>query len=129
MTDEEKSAMLARAMGWQQCDYTGKAYADTAWVNENGLYIWYDDPYECTPTFNLYHVANMVWAWSAIEWITAPPKTLKQSEDMLNTKFAHWWDSENLWACNAADAQRAWLDKILELAIEAGLIEVDDARA
>jgi hypothetical protein len=67
---------------------------------------------------NLFDPAKMALAWRVLNW----------AEDYAHdtsTKLHLGWMGflpESLFQMKPADAQRAWLDKILELAIEAGMV-------
>jgi hypothetical protein len=110
MSDQEKSVLLAKAMGTTQF----RQYDD------GGDYIGNLIP----PPANLYDPANMALAWRVLNWGMA--------SDTLWKRLADWWlyrdtPSTDGWytmTLPPAEAQRAWLDKVLELAIEADLIEV-----
>lgn len=66
----------------------------------------------------LYDPDHMALAWRVLNWADGEMK--------LWDMFFPWWDEEfEATALSPADAQRAWLDKILELAIEAGLVEME----
>ena len=115
LSDEQKSVMLAKAMGWEKDTY------HRVWVDNTAEEV------HRTSSFNLYDPANMALAWRVLNWC---------HEEMYSNQwleFSNWWngyystpDSLHFWGLSPADAQRLWLDKILELAIEAGLAEVDD---
>lgn len=127
MSDEQKSVMLAKLCGWSFFEHMQYYYylLVDAYDNELAYLPDYYNEFENDGNGrpNLYDPANMSLAWKCIEWVTAPPKTLKMSEAALNTKFGYWWQGNAMWAETAADAQRAWLDKILSLAVEAGMVE------
>lgn len=131
LTDEQKSVMLAQAMGIHvEADYIYVQY----WGIEEGLYDDYEyPPSELTGIYTIggwdrkygvylrsfYDPANMPMAWRVLNWAN-------------NTAFGTgkldgypWWHNfvADMRLLPPAAAQRAWLDKILELAIEAGLIE------
>jgi hypothetical protein len=114
LPDQEKSVLLAKAVGWR--------------VNEQGT-IYYDFPSYLVegksyihPIDSLYNPANMALAFRCHLW------ALKHLPDNLPANFEY-----RIWFRNGdygkpvpwtrKNAQRLWLDKILELAIEAGIIE------
>ena len=84
---------------------------------------------------SLYDPANMALAWRVLNWATV---------DKALAEFHAWWGdttTEPIWFIvgqhfngveiikkPAAEAQRLWLDKILELAIEAGLVELEEEK-
>ena len=72
---------------------------------------------------DLYDPANMALAWRVLSWA--------EIESGKNTRcdFHFGWMEflpESLFECPPADAQRTWLDMILSLAIEAGMVEIDE---
>jgi len=110
LSDEQKSVMLAKAMGWQVVEHN-KRRCTIGHIGERIGVIDYP--------FNLYAPANFALAWKVLNWATEYGR--KNNEEMVL-----WWMDVLLCNYPPADAQRLWLDKILELAIEAGLVEVDD---
>ena len=72
---------------------------------------------------NLYDPANMALAWRVLNWAIGDPS--------FGHDVDHWLWNEGIGydLLNLAHdvAQRAWLDKVLTLAIEAGLVELDHA--
>ena len=67
---------------------------------------------------NLYDPANMALAWRVLNW------AYNFLDDQGRETFLRdWWRSLNLFIESPADAQRAWLDKILSLVIEAGMVD------
>lgn len=124
MSDQEKSNVLGKLCGWSVVEfmqYYDYRLLDTSDNEIASLPDWYQTDGDMP---NLYASENMALAWKCIEWVTAPPKTLQMAEAALNTKFGYWWQGNAMWAETATDAQRTWLDKILELAVEAGMVEV-----
>lgn len=119
MSEQEKSVMLARLVGWE--------------VNQNNspvgqIFIYYDRP-RSNAIANLYDTANMALAWRVLNWFWAFCKPLETPQQVT------MWDGYHadliLWMIDygssyedmpPAEAQAAWLDKILELAIEAGMV-------
>ena len=106
MSDQEKSVLLAKAMGWTVRDIVGLPADIFAppdiWVRAGSLY----DP------------ANMALAWRVLNWI---------GTQGLDDIMASWFQEFGCIHIQPSLAQRLWLDKILELAIEAGLVEVEHA--
>jgi len=115
LTDEQKSVLLAKAMGWR-VHYDPE---NVLHLKPTGTEQWYrgDAP---RISCNLYHPARMALAWRVLNWA-------------WEQKTDDWLWSWILDECcldggiPPADAQRLWLDKILEMAIEAGIAEVDNA--
>ena len=106
MSDQEKSVLLVKAMGW----FFGM-HRDGLKVSPENNGIIQDG--------NLYDPANMALAWRVHLWAL---DNLGAVEDW---KYVSWWENMAIFAED--DAQRLWLDTILELAIEAGLVEVKHA--
>lgn len=118
LSDREKSVILAKLCGWscieaiygvEVIDATGLVVTSNFGTKDTG---WMDD---------LYHPGRMQLAWRVLNW-------------WVNTKFETGLDYPvyTLFKWNhlpfviglpPAEAQRLWLDKILQLAIEAGMVE------
>lgn len=113
--DQEKSVMLARL-----CNIEGLEVGQVKGGNPY-YYVrhWsHDKPMEFD--INLYDPANMALAWRVLNWAQDQKFIMDDGcEYFLNL----WWVGEKTFSLPPAEAQRAWLDKILELAIEAGMIE------
>jgi len=109
LNDQEKSAMLAKAMGWKVTALP---------VGHDDLFIIVPNEYDRNIR-SFYSPANMSLAWKVLNWAT-------EYERKNNEELVMWWMDVLLCNYPPADAQRLWLDKILELAIEDGLAEVDD---
>ena len=116
----EASVMLARLRGWRM--------EETQWgdgfVLTDGQEETIDgELYTDGQMVNLYDPANMALAWRVLNWaFNNLPGDTGQSQnffDFLNAR--EYWEQEFLWSMPPAAAQRAWLDKILQLAIEAGM--------
>jgi hypothetical protein len=136
LSDQEKSVMLARAMGWEFSRHEC-GEGRWSWVDENGYQIGgslHDDVVKVAddPALSvapmLYSPARMALAWRVLNWA---------ADRIVTTRQIHaWWYSGDaqkhskgyLVMLSPERAQRAWLDKVLELAIEAGLVEVGDAQ-
>ena len=105
LTDQEKSVMLARAMGW------------TISPQDVGVLFRPDESERWIA--NLYAPAHMALAWRVLNWVTHSAR--------IGARFDIWFSRElhglDFLRYKPADAQRAWLDKILQLAIEAGIVE------
>lgn len=43
-------------------------------------------------------------AWSIVEAMSQPPRTLEQAKQQAYAKFALWWEKANLWACSRQEA-------------------------
>ena len=117
ITDGEKSVLLAKAMGWIMDDST----EPMDWRDEKGEEI----PMTLVANimskgyavgFSFYDPANMALAWRIHLW------ALKVKRNNIKSRYWDWWNLAFVWG--NPDAQRLWLDKILDLAIEAKLVEV-----
>lgn len=122
----EASVILARLCGWEYfCD----GMTSGIWqITPGGLgdMLFYDewqrpqydgDDYGIVP-LNLYDPANMALAWRVLNWANATRFGGGTTLDQWK-----WWHDfiADLRLLRASDAQMAWLDKILQLAIEAGM--------
>lgn len=92
--------MLAKAMGW-----------DTA--NMTDTVVMIDTP-EGKPFFSFYNPANMHLAWQVHAW----------AMQYWAVTYRKWCDEINLLVFS--DPQSLFLDKILELAIEAGILKLEE---
>lgn len=111
LSDQEKSVMLAKAMG--KSPQNRQAVPD--WMIEIPGIARNDKELESV-VFNLYDPENMALAWRVLNWVNYTP---------LSGAWNVWfYDQLWMWV-PPADAQRKWLDKVLELAIEAGLVELE----
>ena len=110
MTDNEKSVLLARAMGWK--------------LNDNVVYDVFDEFNLNVEYETLYDTANMSLAWRVLNW--AEENHLTYKDDMISRRYV--LPMLDLFKLPPAAAQRLWLDKILELAIEAGLVEREEEK-
>ena len=151
MSAQEKSVMLAKAMGWSiehhdsEDSQTGKIYY-ISWISDsNGTPIkWsYDDgtiewsipafkPFWKEFRFNFYNPADMALAWRVLNW--AWNQDHKANNTVFENEVHHgcvvWsWVLDLILDGDLppVDAQRTWLDKILSLAIEAGIVELPES--
>ena len=108
LTDQEKSVLLAKAMGLE--------------ISPNGTYFKHlpDWNQEYIWGNNFYDPANMALAWRSLNWA--------DQQRALSDRLADYFIAYLLWIEPPADAQRLWLDKILELALEAGIVELENER-
>lgn len=105
--------MLARLMNWQFV-YAGNGVVavvrEQIFVGTSTAY-WYA---ESGPHIDLYEKDNMALAWRMLAFADELDKRSN------TTIFKDWWHSQNLYQIKSPEkAQRLWLDKILELAIQA----------
>ena len=124
MSEQEKSVMLARLRGWRREKASigvrrsiyGKGWrncSDAVWIDEDGNKVLFGVP-------NLYDPANMALAWRALNWAEAQDNV---SFDFRIYKLFSGGSSRVFIGLPPKEAQSLWLDKILELAHEAGLLE------
>lgn len=120
MNDQEKSVMLARAMGLEVYE-SKEAYFKAGMPHA----IEYDVNIEHPAYFhaehrlsnvlpNYYDPVNMALAWTVLQHFK------HEGGNLRDTDYDTWVDEDN-----AADAQRTWLDKIFYKSIEAGIIELE----
>lgn len=117
MTDEQKSVMLAKLVGWEVSERHGVEsvhYIDAVFVSTDKFTA------RLTGPDFLYADKWMALAWRVLNWAAdrLPGETGQRQSffKMLNgSGSALWWLSPE-------QAQRLWLDKILSLAIEAGMV-------
>ena len=145
LTDNEKSVLLAKAMGWEvDPRIRDNELSDIYYLLPDGEYYTGAvirtgsdiSAYHALP--DLYSPANMALAWRVLNWAgkQLPTETVRPGfiihswAGKLHSFWgaSHWVDGHKLFlhSMKPATAQRAWLDEVLSLAIEAGLIEVDE---
>ena len=126
MNDQEKSVPLAKAMGLELVPHP--VYGDK--------HLFFRVPEEWDHDWELaddfYHPSVMALAWRVLNWafngvasdglevMSAWNRGVIQSMFYIGVPFS---GDPTLLELSPADAQRLWLDKVLELA---GLVEVDD---
>ena len=110
----EASVMLARLMG-ELSECTCGTPACTVGMRIDSGNGWF-----VPKVNNLYDPANMPKAWHALNWAN---KTKFGGETTLDQWS--WWHNfvADMRLLPPAAAQRAWLDKILSLAIQAGMVQ------
>ena len=109
MSDQEKSVLLAKAMEWE--------------VDQSYIVLPNDDNSNTRFLLSDLYEAPMSVAWRVLNWAWL---VHDNESGMYSLKWTEWFsDIEDCvdFSMPPADAQRLWLDKILELAIEAGIIE------
>lgn len=116
MTDQEKSVMMAKAMGW---DVEWNKYGLGCVIdgNNNPISGTIDELDEGILS-DLYESRNMALAWWVKRWMH------EEDDRCMVTTFTDWYrrHAVRLSRMDDADAQRIWLDKIHELIIE-GAVE------
>jgi len=87
--------------------------------NIPGIKLWSGE--QLFPVPNLYEPENMNIAWEVLNWISRVPHgPLRVS---IAAKFDIWWQESELYAYNPSQALQIALDKMLELAVKAGIVE------
>jgi len=107
MTTREKSVLLARAMGWEVQDSVQPGVSKFRVPDDNWVSWYYD----------LYPTNRMALAWRVLKWACLHDGLIRYRRGTID-----WLDFGPLQRLPPAEAQAAWLDMILELAIEAGLV-------
>ena len=109
MSDREKSVLLARAMGWKIYEFTHVMFYPLGYDPSNRI-------------SNLYDPAYMALAWRVLNWAYNNVVVKSQEEYLDIGQQWEQWFITNI-ELGEEKAQRHWLDKIIELAIEAGVVE------
>jgi len=137
MNDQEKSVMLAKAMGLEMAPHP--IYG----IDHQMFYVPVEWGYDWELADDFYHPSVMSLAWRVLNWAQQQECFDAGRHDLtgftFNLTLIDSWigrmigqknmgrlDSPSLFDLPPADAQRLWLDKILFLVIEAGLVEVRD---
>ena len=123
LSDEQKTDMFAYLCGWR------KVWADNnsmVLLDANGRGVGYRLMRSGEALPNLYDVQNMALAWLVLNWASSNKSLHPEERDEMQYKMQEWLTYHVGWLdiLPPADAQRLWLDKILELAIEAGLVDL-----
>ena len=114
LSDQEKSDLLFRLTGWVETTlyFSEEEATVPGWGNYETM--------EVIERLDLYNPLHMALAWRVLNWAIGDPS--------FGHDVDHWlwndglgYDLPNL---PPADAQRQWLDKILTLAIEAGIVDI-----
>ena len=113
--------MLAQLRGWDVS--FGLIDSDQSWDGfaHDTLTITTEDGEWCD---NLYNPAHMALAWRVLNWASnnMPGKTGQRQKLFRFIRGTETYGDKMIVSMPPTDAQRAWLDKILSLAIEAGMI-------
>ena len=126
LSDGQKTVILAMAMGWKKAEPSATVmelfYGKIAqhmpaevWQTSDGSWIPFGLP-------NFYDESQMALAWRALNWaIENLPKFMRTiEENFLCIGVLPYF------GITPETAQRAWLDRILSLAIEAGMVADDE---
>ena len=128
MSDRKKSVMLARLCGWQyRTDgVTYSWYSSDDVLDENG-FAYHEWQRTGTWEFsviplNLYDPANMALAWRVLNWAMGQNFWMDSVGGYFSDGVWQIIGNEETSLLPPADAQRAWLDMVLTLATEAGMV-------
>ncbi len=116
LDDVQKSAALLRLCGWRRDGR--ELYSNDKLIYTFPMYSIegeYIHAYEFQFIANLYDPANMALAWRVLNWAVMSDEL--DSANVLTELLIHYC------AVSPAIASIAWLDKILSLAIEAGMVK------
>lgn len=118
MNDKEKSAALTRLTGIGK--YTGPPVSSfiKSWQGEMDVTTIDGTPFDYNAP-NLYAPENMALAWQVLNWAS-------DSRNPLSDTIDRWWVVNSPIELPPKEAQALWLDKILELAIGAGLVKSNE---
>ena len=112
MADQEKSVMLARSMGWTlrlpSMYSSTPPYLSDVTGQLIGEHCDYPDLYDTT---------SMALAWRVHLWIKEQDYG---TDGFIAEQYDMWWEDSQVW--REDNAQRLWLDKIVELCVEAELV-------
>jgi hypothetical protein len=131
LSDEEKSVHLVKAMGKYE-DVALLQVVD-ALVDGDRKHYWQHNGEICLIP-NLYEVDEngdplyMVLAWRVLNWGLGP-HTQGTHRVIFPQIAAFLYREKRVFTLSPATAQRLWLDKILSLCIEAGLVEIQATRS
>ena len=118
LTDQEKSVALARVMAWKIHPVIGQhiihRFIHNVIVGDEIIGNMLGD------VLDLYDPANMALAWRVLNWAIETDLRIVEYDKSAPIAWEIYKGAQ-VFTLPPADAQRAWLDKILELAIEAGL--------
>ncbi len=103
MTSQQKSVLLARAMGWEVSPL-GSIFPTEG-----------DGHIAIHPESSLYDPNEMALAWRCLRWVS-------QGYEDWRAEFQEWFASTAFELMGEEHAQRIWLDHVLKLAIDEGLI-------
>lgn len=95
--EQQKSQLLAKARGWEVAG--DMIILDNKTMTSTGIYH--------PMAGNLYLAPNMALAWDIHLWAHGHEKW------SIRAAYASFWLHENVW--RKSNAQRLWLDKIVEL--------------
>lgn len=108
MSEQEKSIKLAKLCGWEISEVDEQM---RVWIKAE------DCPYSIK---NLYKEEVMFLAWRVLNWANENQCILDYWQETTcfeHEMFVGWFELTPI------NAQKRWLDKILKIAIEAGLVE------
>lgn len=110
LTDEEKSVMLAKLVGWEEVETND--FSTCFWIDDERGYFYVWETGE-----GLYSSDNMPLAWRILNW--AHNNFVTVDRMAIHDMF---WVTQ-IYGSKPEDAQRLWLDRVLEIAIKGGVVE------
>lgn len=112
---QQKSLLLARLMGWR-CVYAAES---TCAVMQGRTMVGISSAYWYTedgPYLDFYEVENMALAWRIMT-------TTVEKDAQVRVESQQWWRGQEMYLIKSPKTtQKLWLDKILQLALEAEMI-------
>lgn len=125
LSDKQKSVILARLCGWTVDEVTQETMERLYGKRSDYMsrMVWRDILGVLYPFGlpNFYNTANMDTAWRVLNWATSNDSI---HDELIDWDWHRWTSHQHIWTMPPTEAQRSWLDKILELAIEAGLVDL-----
>ena len=121
--EREKSLILAKAMGWEFESDCPRGFIPTLMDSEfQPVELPCPDEDYGQGYPDLYHPRNMALAWRGLGWWSS---VVDIGDDDIYFQWRGWVDSVLVDDfLGKSEAQAAWLDKVLELAIAAGLVTI-----
>jgi len=130
LADWQKTLLLAglieewEVLGWRFDDESPVLCYDIGEGFNLLMRVFLSDASRADTHSTLYSAKNMHYAWRLVAWVNQlRGEPLWVGDISIDTRFAMWWERERVLAMSQAQAQRAWLDKVLELAVAAGVVD------
>ena len=128
-SDEQKSVMLAKAMGWEPTPAPMPDVPLLVMFKTNSGEPLYSTSVLCQMSLdnfwerhmpNLYYTQHMSLAWRVLNWAMDSNLSARARADIMALFYV---DKPSALEIPPADAQRMWLDKIIELVIDPDMVE------
>ena len=135
LTDQAKSVLLIHAMGYvytRHYDNDGYfgGFTDIYLGDEIFSTVWSLKPSDdWEAKFNLYDLEHFLESWKVLNWAETNGPFCQWPSGKTRSPhniFSSWWREQDIWGDDAEVAMRLWLDKILELLIESGLVRANN---